>query len=91
MATNFQNAFNEVRDVLVRDPNMDVLASESIQELDTVFNGIEEDNRENFRDYCFWRVSYEMLAWKLANSRQPCPDGDLASKLRFYNNLKRVW
>lgn len=90
MTETFANYFYKVEHILSKDPSEDRLVVETIHQLDKLFEKVGVRNKVNVNDYIFWRLAYERMAWKMANGKQPYPNGDLVEKWCFYRDLKRV-
>ena len=90
MTETFANYFYKVEHILSKDPSEDRLVVETIHQLDKLFEKVGVRNKVNVNDYIFWRLAYERMAWKMANDKQPYPNGDLVEKWCFYRDLKRV-
>lgn len=90
MTETFANYFYKIEHILTKDQNIDRLDAESITKLDKIFVKVGVRNKVNLNDYIFCRLAYDRMAWKMANGKQPYPNGDLVEKWCFYRDLKRV-
>lgn len=90
MSQNFANLYYRVASIVSSDPNVDMLDTESIHQIDKVLENVSGEERHNLLDYMFWRFAYEMCCWRSVNKDQPHPNGELLEKFCFYKDLKRV-
>lgn len=90
MSQNFANLYYKVASIVSSDPNVDVLDTESIHQIDKVLENVSGEDRNNLLDYMFWRFAYEMSSWRAVSNGKPSPNGELLEKFCFYKDLKRV-
>ena len=90
MDQNFTNLYYKVALIVSSDPNVDVLDTESIHQIDKVLENVSGEERHNLLDYMFWRFAYEMCCWRSVFKDRPYKHGELLEKYSFYKDLKRV-